>query len=168
MMMRFPAWFCALCLLTTLPLAAQSANPAAANPAPGFQIVESVPVATIYGEPGVPRTPAVWLRMVRGARQSIDIAAFYIADKPGSELAPVLDALVARAHAGVKVRILIDQTFLKDGQDSFDRLRNVPGIEIRVLPVDTLTGGVLHAKYMVVDGSSVFVGSQNWDWRAMN
>src|ERR1700754_4824990 len=138
------------------------------TPPQDFEIVESVPDASIYGESGVRRTQAVWLEMIRGARTSIDIAAFYIADNPGGPLAPVLDALVERARAGIKVRILVDQAFLKDNQESVDRFRALPGFEIRVLPVKTLTGGVLHAKYMVVDTTDVFVGSQNWDWRALN
>lgn len=137
-------------------------------PASDFQIVESVPSHSIYGQPGVPRTQAVWLQMIRGARHSIDLAAFYIANREGSELMPVLDALVARATAGVQVRLLVDQTFLRTNPETVDRLRKVPGISVRVLPVDTLTGGVLHAKYFVVDGQSVFVGSQNWDWRALD
>jgi phosphatidylserine/phosphatidylglycerophosphate/cardiolipin synthase-like enzyme len=127
-----------------------------------------VPEATSYGEPSVPRTQAVWLEMIGHAQHTVDIAAFYIADKTNGPLSPVLDALVDRASHGVKVRVLVDQTFLKDNQDSVTRLRSNAGIEVRVLPVATLTGGVLHAKYMVVDGNEVFVGSQNWDWRAMD
>lgn len=134
---------------------------------PDFQIVESVPEATTYGEPGVPRTEGVWLDMIRGAKQSIDIAAFYISDKPGSALSRVLDALIQRAAVGINVRLLLDQSMLKSESAGVDRLRKAPGIEVRILPVDTLTGGVLHAKYMVVDNQSVFVGSQNWDWRAL-
>ena len=155
----------ALGWLTAIPSATQATQTAAT---PDFQIVESVPEATIYGEPDVPRTQTVWLQMIRGAQHNIDIAAFYIADKPGGPLSPVLDALVARAQAGVKVRILVDQTLLKGNQASVDQLRKVAGIDIRVLPVNTLTGGVLHAKYMVVDDTSVFVGSPNWDWRALD
>jgi len=131
-----------------------------------FQIVESVPKGTSYGEPGTPRTQAAWLEMIRGAHQFIDIAAFYITDKPGSALSPVLDALAEQAGK-VRIRILVDETFLKNEHADVDRLRKIPGIEVRVLPVDTLTGGVLHAKYMIVDDASVFVGSQNWDWRAL-
>jgi len=37
-----------------------------------FQLVESVPEATIYGEPGAPRTQPVWLQMIRQATQRID------------------------------------------------------------------------------------------------
>lgn len=135
---------------------------------PAFQIVESVPVATDYGEPGVPRTQQVWLDLIRHAQRRIDIAAFYISNQPGEALQPVLDALIARARSGIAIRILLDATFMKQSQAAYDLLRGQPGIEIRILPVDKLTGGVLHAKYFVVDGQTVFVGSQNWDWRALS
>ncbi len=66
-----------LCLLapffTPMPCQAQSAPEA---DQPSFRIVESVPEASLYGEPGVPRTQAVWLDMIGHARTSIDIAAF--------------------------------------------------------------------------------------------
>jgi phospholipase D3/4 len=144
------------CLLMALSFAIRAD---AGTQASDFQIVESVPEATIYGEPNVPRTKDVWLDMIG-----------HIADKPGEALSPVLDALAAKAKAGIKVRVLVDHTFLKqkENQEGVDHLKAVAGIEVRVLPVDALTGGVLHAKYMVVDGEGVFVGSQNWDWRALS
>ena len=167
-------WFVAACLpvagLAQAPASASASATASATAtgASDFQIVESVPEGTDYGEPGIQRTQQVWLRMIGQASKRIDIAAFYITENPHGPLTPVLDALIARARAGVQVRLLMDQTFLKDSSASLARLRTVPGIQIRVLPVDRLTGGVLHAKYMVVDGASVFVGSQNWDWRALD
>ena len=154
--------------LVLSPATQLSARHAPDQAAPDFQIVESVPEATTYGEPGVPRTQPVWLQMIGSAKQSIDIAAFYISDKPGSQLAPVIDAFISKAKAGIKLRLLVDQTFLKDNQDSVTRLRGIDGIEVRELPVEKLTGGVLHAKYMLIDNSVVFVGSQNWDWRALD
>lgn len=147
-------------LLLPTPALAQTAPPA-------FQMVESVPVATDYGQPGVPRTQAVWLDLINHAQHSIDLAAFYIANKPGEALQPVLDALIARATARVEVRILLDATFMKESRAAYDLLKGKPDIDIRILPVDKLTGGVLHAKYFIVDGETVFVGSQNWDWRAL-
>ncbi len=156
-----------LMVVALLAVAAAGARVPATGATSDFELVESVPVATVYGEPGVPRTLAVWLQMIDGARHGIDIAAFYIADRPGSGLATVLDALVKRADAGIKVRVLVDQSFLAANQAGVDHLRRSPRIEIRALPNTTLTGGVLHAKYMVVDGSNVFVGSQNFDWRAL-
>jgi phosphatidylserine/phosphatidylglycerophosphate/cardiolipin synthase-like enzyme len=38
---------------------------------------------------------------------------------------------------------------------------------VRKLDVSKRAGGVLHAKYFVVDGADSFVGSQNFDWRAL-
>lgn len=149
-------------------LAACVSGTALAGGPPTFRIVESVPVSTIYGQPGVMRTQQAWLDMIRGARSTIDIAAFYISNKPGEALAPVIDALIARARAGVKVRILLDRTFMRESLSSIKPLQGIPNLDIRVLPVDSLTGGVLHAKYFIVDDSSIFVGSQNWDWRALD
>lgn len=135
---------------------------------PTFQIVESVPVATDYGHSGVPRTQQVWLELIDQAQQHIDIAAFYISNQPGEALQPVLDALIRRAAAGVQVRILLDATFMKESRAAYALLHGTPNLEIRILPVDKLTGGVLHAKYFIVDDRTVFVGSQNWDWRALS
>ena len=72
-----------------------------------------------------------------------------------------------RAKEGVRVRLLVEQSFMRDTGPSIERLRGVPNLEIEILPTGALTGGVLHAKYMIVDGGDVFVGSQNWDWRAL-
>jgi phosphatidylserine/phosphatidylglycerophosphate/cardiolipin synthase-like enzyme len=133
-----------------------------------FQIVESVPKGTAYGDPTTARTADVWVDMIRGAQKTIDIAAFYISEKPNGPLSPILKALEERAHDGVHIRILVDQSFLKGNADAVDQLRQVPGIVVRVFPVSALTGGVLHAKYMIVDSTGIFVGSQNWDWRAID
>ena len=161
-------WFKSFFTCTILSLALCTSAAAAVPADTTFQIVESVPEATSYGQPDVPRTEKVWLDMVSGAKQSIDIAAFYITNKPGEALAPVIDALAARARAGVKVRILLGRTFFRESRKSIEPLKGIANLEIRILPVDSLTGGVLHAKYFIVDGSSVFVGSPNWDWRALS
>ncbi|HKJ32384.1 MAG TPA: phospholipase D-like domain-containing protein [Balneolales bacterium] len=162
-MNRFKSFFPITLLALLLVTGTAFAGPADTT----LQIVESVPVNTIYGQPGVPRTQKVWLNMIHGAKQSIDIAAFYITNKPGKALAPVIDAIAAKARAGVKVRILLDQTFYHQSKSSIKPLRGIPNLDIRVLPVDSLTGGVLHAKYFIVDSHTVFVGSPNWDWRAL-
>ena len=112
----------ALALMWT-PIALRAAPPGGGSPAlgqpgggfmpgapPAFQIVESVPEATAYGQPDVPRTQQVWLDLISNAQKRIDLAAFYISNQPGEALQPVLDALIARARAGIAVRILLDAT----------------------------------------------------------
>lgn len=140
---------------------------AQASAAPAFQIVESVPKGTSFGARDTLRTQPVWMSMIAGARRTIDIAAFYITDHPGSTLTPMLKAIAERARSGVHVRILLDQTFMRETKGNLALLEGVPNLEIAILPMRDLTGGVLHAKYMIVDHARVFVGSQNWDWRAL-
>ena len=50
---------------------------------------------------------------------------------------------------------------------SIERLQKIPNLEFRYLDYSKLTGnGIIHAKYMVIDASAAYVGSQNFDWRS--
>ncbi len=40
-------------------------------------------------------------------------------------------------------------------------------IQVRLLDLGKITGGIQHAKYFIVDNESVFLGSQNFDWRSL-
>ncbi|MFT9091670.1 MAG: phospholipase D-like domain-containing protein, partial [Gluconacetobacter sp.] len=154
-----------LALLASFSLSVHAAW--AESAAPTFRIVESVPEESIYGEPGVPRTQPVWLDMIRHAHHTIDVAQFYIADKAGRAMSAVIEALIERADAGIQVRLVVDDSFLKETAPVLERLKPIHNIQIETLPTQRLTGGVLHAKFMIIDGRQVFVGSQNWDWRAL-
>jgi phosphatidylserine/phosphatidylglycerophosphate/cardiolipin synthase-like enzyme len=48
-----------------------------------------------------------------------------------------------------------------------DRLGRQKNIEVRRIDFRSIAGGPQHAKYFIVDGREVFVGSQNFDWRAL-
>jgi phosphatidylserine/phosphatidylglycerophosphate/cardiolipin synthase-like enzyme len=48
-----------------------------------------------------------------------------------------------------------------------DSLGTLPNILVRVIDYGKIAGGIQHAKFFVVDGRSVFLGSQNFDWRAL-
>ncbi|KAF1007276.1 MAG: Cardiolipin synthase [Luteibacter sp.] len=157
----YPLALLATAVLGLLPTLAQAASQSR------FEWVESVPEETSYGLPDTARTAPTWLSMIRGAKDHIDIAAFYITNPPGHALSPIVDALVAQAKKGVKVNLLVDSSFMHESQPWIDALTGLPGITIRQMPVKDITGGVLHVKFMEVDDGDVFVGSQNWDWRAI-
>ncbi|OIQ82702.1 putative cardiolipin synthase YwiE [mine drainage metagenome] len=137
---------------------------------PAFQIVESVPEATAYGQPDVPRTQQVWLDLISNAQKRIDLAAFYISNQPGEALQPVLDALIARARAGIAVRILLDANFMKQSQAAYDLLRGQPGIEVKYSALPEAPQGFIpyarveHCKYAVADGRRSYIGTGNWSW----
>jgi uncharacterized protein (TIGR00369 family) len=49
---------------------------------------------------------------------------------------------------------------------SQERLKAAPGVTVRYLNL-ARTGGILHAKYLLLDDELLYVGSQNFDWRSL-
>jgi len=134
--------------------------------------VESVPLETEahLDLPDVPNAPGVWLDLVQGAQHSLDIFSFYVSPDPDGEgpLREVLDAAEDRAHEGVDVRLLTDAKFYKTYPETHDRWLERDHLDARLLDCgQAWGGGVLHAKGMIVDDDTFFLGSQNWDWRAL-
>ncbi len=132
-----------------------------------FELVESVPVETFMEQSKLPRTKDVWLKMIDDAKTSIDIESFYFANEAGQPLEEVLLALKNAASRNVKIRIIVDSSFYSNSDKSVDLLEGIENISIKKIPVGNLAGGVMHAKYFVVDNENLFVGSQNMDWRAL-
>lgn len=149
-------------LLALLPLAAC----ATAAP-PRVELVESVPLETNLDHPDIPDAYQVWPAMIRGARRTLDIAQFYVSNAPDSRLEKVIAEIEAAADRGVAVRLLADALFAKKYPETLDRLGGHRGVTLRRFDVGKTMGGVLHAKYFVVDGREVYLGSQNFDWRSL-
>jgi len=137
------------------------------NAQSAFQLVESVPVETTLESSTLPRTLDVWLEMINGAKSTLDIETFYFANQKGEVLEKILNALKDCAGKGVKIRVIIDESFYKSNEKSSDLIENTPNITIKKIPFRQISGGVMHAKYFVVDGEELFLGSQNTDWRAI-
>jgi phosphatidylserine/phosphatidylglycerophosphate/cardiolipin synthase-like enzyme len=148
--------------------ARRASEPTLAAP-PDLVLVESSPVETTLDHADIPDAHVVWPEMVNGATKTVDVAQFYVSNAPGSRLEPVIQALEAAADRGVKVRVLAEEKFYKQYPETLERLAKRPGIELRRLNTEALMGGsgVLHAKYFVVDGREAYLGSQNFDWRAL-
>lgn len=140
----------------------------AAQPSgPVTQLVQSVPSETDLADPALPFAKEVWVDMIRQATSRIDAAEFYVANRPGSALDAVLAELEKAGARGVKVRFLLSVKMLNEDPASVARIRRIPGAEVRSLDLAAVSRGILHAKYVVVDGKEAFVGSQNFDWRAL-
>jgi phosphatidylserine/phosphatidylglycerophosphate/cardiolipin synthase-like enzyme len=139
--------------------------------APTIELVESVPAETTLDRPDVSNAADVWRTMIDGAKTSIDFAEFYASeaegkDLPASLLAPVIGAVERAAARNVTIRFLADASFSDKYPEVLRRFRRA-GVDVRTIDVGKLSGGVMHAKYFVVDGVDSFVGSQNFDWRAL-
>jgi len=132
-----------------------------------FELVQSVPAETELGTPGLSQTSDVWLKMINGAKENIDIETFYFANEKNEPLEEILSALKNAAGRNVRVRIIVDSTFYSNNDKSIDELEGIQNITIKKIPFGNIAGGVMHAKYFVVDGDNLFIGSQNMDWRAI-
>lgn len=164
-------------MLAAIAPAAVPAAPAGAA-AGTFTLVESWPQHTDLDLPGIPDAPAVWRREMGGAGTRLDLAGFYFSRKGDGKdaggpdgapdlLVPVLEQVEAAARRGVAVRLLADAKFAKNYAEVPAWAATLPGAASRQLDLSSSWGGVLHAKYFLVDDDGLYLGSQNFDWRAL-
>ncbi len=121
----------------------------ASTPAPAT-IVATSPVGTVWVEPAAGMG---FLRVaVSRAAHSVDVSMYELAD-------PVFEsALVARAGAGVRVEVLLDADYGGTTRNaaSFAFLRQ-HGVAVRWASASR----IFHAKYIIVDDATAFIGSGN-------
>lgn len=139
--------------------------------AASIKLVESAPLETTLDRPDVPNAADEWVAMIDAAKRTLDFAEFYASeaeakDLAASRLTAVIEAVERAAKRGVKVRFLADASFVSKYPDVLARFER-DAIAVRTIDYGKLAGGILHAKYFVVDGEESFVGSQNFDWRAL-
>ncbi len=156
-------------LLSALVAASVLATPAHAEfSIPGFELVQTAPVETPLHSDDLRNPAQVWSELFDNARHEIVIGQFYAVIKPGSVFEKVVEHLEAAGKRGVKIRFLLDQKGVGlSEKPTIERLKAIPNMDFRILDVNKLTGnGIIHAKYLVVDGATAYIGSQNFDWRS--
>jgi phosphatidylserine/phosphatidylglycerophosphate/cardiolipin synthase-like enzyme len=134
----------------------------------GFELVQTAPVETTLHSDDLRGPAEVWTELFDNARSEIVIGQFYAVNKPGSAFEKVVEHLTAAGKRGVKIRFLLDQKGVGlSEKPTIEQLKAIPNLEFRILDFNKLTGnGIIHAKYMVVDGATAYIGSQNFDWRS--
>jgi phosphatidylserine/phosphatidylglycerophosphate/cardiolipin synthase-like enzyme len=133
-----------------------------------LELVESVPVETTLDRADIRDAADVWPELVDAAGATLDLGEFYASDVDTgpSRLEATVAAIERAAARGVRVRFLADADFAVTYPTTLARLR-AAGVEVRTVDFERLAGGRMHAKYFIVDGRTAFVGSQNFDWRAL-
>jgi phosphatidylserine/phosphatidylglycerophosphate/cardiolipin synthase-like enzyme len=160
----FAAWSVGLAVASGV---SADRGPEARVDAPSFELVESAPDETILDHPAIRNTADVWLETLRGAARTIDVAAFYTSNAPGEPLEAIVAEIERAAARGVRVRYLGEESFYRIYPETLDRLAAQSNVEVRRLTTARLMGGVMHAKYFIVDARVVYVGSANFDWRSL-
>jgi phosphatidylserine/phosphatidylglycerophosphate/cardiolipin synthase-like enzyme len=144
-----------------------------------LEFLESFPEETSFDMAEFPEAHSIWPQVFAGAKKSIDVASFYFSRQGDGEdaaaptdipdlLGTSLQGLKQAAERSCKVQVLGDEKFFSTYPQIISRFNTWPGVEAKTLNAGRLWDGVLHAKYFVVDDQKLYVGSQNWDWRAMN
>lgn len=133
-----------------------------------FEFVESIPIETTLDNPDIRDAKEVWLEMINGAKKSLDIEQFYVSNQAGEPLEDVIVAIERAAGRGVQVRLIADARMYKTYPETIERLGKQKNIRTRIIDFGKLAGGIQHAKYFIVDGEQIFLGSQNFDWRALS
>jgi phosphatidylserine/phosphatidylglycerophosphate/cardiolipin synthase-like enzyme len=90
---------------------------------------------------------------------------------PGAPFTVLDDALRRAAGRGVRVRLLVSHWALRseDGRAALRALSAVPNVEVRVITIPESSVGeipfarVAHAKTVVADGRTSWVGTSNWE-----
>lgn len=162
---RFARWLVPALALAALPACAAQAQ----FGIPGFELVHTSPVETTLSTPDLRDPVTVWCEMFDHAQHSIDLEQYYVSGQAGEPLDTVLASLEAAGKRGVKIRFLMEAKGMSASDTAtLDRLKAIPNLEFRMLDWSKVNGsGIIHAKFIVVDGQVGFVGSQNFDWRAL-
>jgi phosphatidylserine/phosphatidylglycerophosphate/cardiolipin synthase-like enzyme len=132
-----------------------------------FEIVESAPVETTLDNPDVRNAHEVWLEMINNAKFSLDIEQFYVSTEPKEPLEDIINAVIESGKRGVKIRIIADAGMYKTYPQTLDMLGKQKNISVQLIDYRKISDGIEHAKYFIVDGEEVYLGSQNFDWRAL-
>lgn len=111
------------------------------------------------------------VRMLDAARSEIVVQSLTYASSDRRRYDDTLDRALRRAAGrGVRVRLVIsDWEAGADAMRDLIALSAVPGIEIRLSVLPEWSGGYIpfarveHCKYAVVDSSSAWIGSSNWE-----
>ncbi|MBA5636418.1 phospholipase [Duganella sp. LX20W] len=135
---------------------------------PGFELVQTAPRETTLVNADLRDPATVWCELFDQARKEIVLGQFYVVGQAGSAFERVLTRLEAAGRRGVHIRFLLDQKGVRlSDAATIERLKAIPNLELHIIDFNQLTGnGILHAKYLVVDRATAYVGSQNFDWRS--
>ena len=136
-----------------------------------IQVVTTIPVETDLAVEGAKDATTTWVEMIDGAQSSLDFAQFYLSSAENEPLEPVIEAILKAAQRGVKVRFLVGKAVNKSMAERTDevkkRFRKIKNIKVEDFDWKPVTGGIIHAKYFIVDKKEIYVGSQNFDWRSL-
>jgi phosphatidylserine/phosphatidylglycerophosphate/cardiolipin synthase-like enzyme len=120
---------------------------------------------------GISDSLSAILQLLNTAKNSIKIQVYQYSThgNHSSKRWLDLDATIRRAaKRGVNVQLLVDAVSLKAGRYELQALSALNHVEVRTVTIPEWSGGhldyarLVHSKYFTIDGSSAWVGTENW------
>ena len=142
-----------------------------------LKIVESIPQNLTYpqGSPTHKATFDGWKEILQAAKKEVNISSFYMTlngsdtntvDQTTKEGESILAQLKILGKNGVVVRIV--EEILSKGKSDSDELSRLKLAQVQHLNMKNFGyGGILHTKFILVDGMHMYMGSANMDWRSL-
>uniref|UniRef100_A0A8B9RUR5 5'-3' exonuclease PLD3 n=1 Tax=Accipiter nisus TaxID=211598 RepID=A0A8B9RUR5_9AVES len=140
-------------------------------------LVESIPEGMTFSDGSVPNpsTFSTWMNLLGTVTHSLDIASFYWTmtnedtrthEPSAAQGEQILKELLQLSQRGVTVRIAVSHPSARSPLNDLQALEQ-SGAVVRTVDMPRLTGGVLHTKFWLVDGTHLYIGSANMDWRSL-
>ncbi|XP_069763784.1 5'-3' exonuclease PLD3 [Narcine bancroftii] len=154
---------------------ARHVGTACADPC-SFILVESIPEG-VHFDPNSTRNPSIadsWMKLLREAESSVDIASFYWTminndtktKEPSAGQGEAVFKELQRVSRKLSVRVAVSKP--SRTQTSADlTLLQQSGAHVVIVDMPRLTSGVLHTKFWIVDSRHLYIGSANMDWRSL-
>lgn len=142
-----------------------------------LKIVESIPQNLTYpqGSPTHKATFDGWKEILQAAKKEVNISSFYMTlngsdtntvDQTTKEGESILAQLKILGKNGVVVRIV--EEISSKGKSDSDELSRLKLAQVQHLNMKNFGyGGILHTKFILVDGMHMYMGSANMDWRSL-
>ncbi len=143
------------------------------------KLIETAPQGSLLDLDEVENALEILPDLFKSAQKTIDIAAFYMLHYKGYSKGTVVEQLydgIKRASKrGVEVRILLDyRTFAENEgylyKQTPQNLAQLPNIKVKLIDLRQFSyydDGSMHAKYLVIDSTTSFIGSHNWSYGAL-
>ncbi|WP_224244511.1 phospholipase D-like domain-containing protein [Hyalangium gracile] len=138
---------------------------------------ETVRVSPAFSPQGFLPDPATWdlqrmVGLIDSAKRSVrvQLLTYRAKARDGGEFRELDKALRRASARGVKVELLVADWSKRSGTiEGLQALHAPPGLTVKMATIPRASSGfipfarVVHAKYMVVDGETSWVGTSNWE-----
>ncbi|MFA6028242.1 MAG: phospholipase D-like domain-containing protein [Elusimicrobiota bacterium] len=124
-----------------------------------------------FDPPGVGDSERELVRLIGAAEKEVAVQLLDYAPLDGKKrfYAPIDNALRLAATRGVSVKLLVSNWNTDyPAVEHLKSLSLVPGVQVKIVTLPEAAGGyipyarVVHAKYMVLDGKALWLGTSNW------